>query len=64
WDWNNLEKYELGCSFSVPLFLGEVPEDSKIWLCCDTFAGARHVYVRSLQLNHAIARHSRAASAL
>ncbi len=73
WDWTasvKSEKYELGRSFSVPFFLGEVPEDPKVWLFCDTFAGAPSVYVDRrasntsfivqgfVKLNHSIAQHS------
>ena len=50
-DWTarvECEKYELGRSFSVLLFLGEVPEDSEEWQTCSTFVGAYHVFVNSV----------------
>ncbi|KAF8061616.1 tyrosinase [Lyophyllum atratum] len=40
-------KYELGCSFSVLLFLGEVPEDPEEWLISPNFVGAHHAFVNS-----------------
>ncbi|KAF8874304.1 tyrosinase [Mucidula mucida] len=50
WDWTariEFKKYELGCSFSVLLFLGAVPEDPEDWLCSENLAGAHHAFVNS-----------------
>ena len=50
-DWTariECEKYELGRSFSVLLFLGEVPEASEEWQLCSSFVGAYHVFVNSV----------------
>ncbi|KAF9023673.1 hypothetical protein BDZ89DRAFT_955396, partial [Hymenopellis radicata] len=47
-DWTaciELDKFELGCSFSVIFFLGEVPTDPEDWLCCDTLVGTHNVLV-------------------
>ncbi|KAF8148054.1 tyrosinase [Crassisporium funariophilum] len=50
WDWTariEFQKYELGCSFSVLLFLGQVPEDPEDWLVSPNFIGAHHAFVNS-----------------
>ncbi|KIM38482.1 hypothetical protein M413DRAFT_75996 [Hebeloma cylindrosporum] len=50
WDWTariEFRKYELGVSFSVLLFLGEVPEDPEQWLVCSNFVGAHHAFVNT-----------------
>ncbi|KAF8988417.1 hypothetical protein BDQ17DRAFT_1374127, partial [Cyathus striatus] len=54
WDWAariHFKKYELGGSFAVLLFLGEVPEDPESWLVAPNLAGFVH-------LNNGIAQHS------
>lgn len=48
WDWTariEFDKYELGQSFSVIIFLGKVPEDPMDWLVCPEFVGAHHAFV-------------------
>jgi tyrosinase len=48
WDWTariRVKKYEIGCSFAVPLFLGDVTTNSEEWLTCDNFIGAYHAFV-------------------
>jgi len=48
WDWTarvEFRKYELGVSFSVPLFLGQVPEDPEEWLVGPNFVGTHHAFV-------------------
>ena len=50
WEWTarvEFNKYELGVSFSVPIFLGTVPEDPEDWLVSPNFVGAHHAYVHS-----------------
>jgi tyrosinase len=50
-DWTariECEKYELRRSFSVLLFLGEIPEASEEWQTCSSFVGAYHVFVNSV----------------
>ncbi|KAF8990391.1 tyrosinase [Cyathus striatus] len=50
WDWAariHFNKYELGGSFSVLLFLGEVPEDPESWLVASNLVGAHHAFVNS-----------------
>ncbi|KAG8995528.1 hypothetical protein FRB94_008947 [Tulasnella sp. JGI-2019a] len=42
------KKYELGCSFSVIFFIGDVPEDSKQWRTCPAYVGAHHAFVNSV----------------
>jgi len=41
------KKYELGTSYSVLLFLGEVPQDSRQWRTSPHFVGAHHAFVNS-----------------
>jgi len=51
--WNNwtarvrCKKFELGRTFSVLLFLGEVPEDHNIWKTCENIVGIHHVFVNA-----------------
>ncbi|KAJ8091668.1 hypothetical protein AAF712_005919 [Marasmius tenuissimus] len=50
WEWTariRVKKYEVGCSFAVPVFLGSVPDNSAEWLTCDHFVGAHHAFVNS-----------------
>ncbi|KAN0140456.1 Common central domain of tyrosinase domain containing protein [Lactarius tabidus] len=49
-DWTariHFKKYELRQSFSVLLFLGEVPADASQWRTCPTFVGAHVAFVNS-----------------
>jgi len=39
------KKFEIGTSFSVPIFLGAVPDDPKEWLTSPNFVGAHHAFV-------------------
>jgi tyrosinase len=43
----HFKKYELGGSFSVLLFLGEVPEDPEQWLVSPNMVGAHHAFVNT-----------------
>lgn len=67
------KKYELGTSFSVVFFLGNVPDDPDEWLVCSDYVGAVHAFVSGggnrghrpdteiegfVHLNEAIAKHS------
>ncbi|KAF9252472.1 Di-copper centre-containing protein, partial [Marasmius fiardii PR-910] len=50
WEWTariQVKKYEVGGSFSVPVFLGSVPENPAEWLTSDHFVGAHHAFVNS-----------------
>jgi tyrosinase len=38
------KKFELGESFSVLIFLGEVPHDPNQWMSSESFAGVHHVF--------------------
>jgi tyrosinase len=40
-------KYELGCSFSLLFFLGEVPENPKLWSTSPNFVNSCQVFVNS-----------------
>jgi len=49
-DWTariHYKKYELGSSFSVLIFIGDVPEDYTQWRSCPSYAGAHHAFVNS-----------------
>ncbi|KAI0248614.1 tyrosinase [Lactifluus subvellereus] len=49
-DWTariHFRKFELGESFAVLLFLGEVPDDASQWRTCPTFVGAHVAFVNS-----------------
>ena len=49
-DWTvriQVKKYELRQSFSVLLFLGEVPADASQWRTCASFVGAHTTFVNS-----------------
>ncbi|KAJ8073002.1 hypothetical protein PM082_019868 [Marasmius tenuissimus] len=52
WDWTariRVKKYEVGSSFSIPLFVGgRVPDDPKEWLTTENFVGAHHAFVSSV----------------
>lgn len=41
------KKYELGCSYSICLFLGEVPEDPEQWLVSPNYVGGHHCFVNT-----------------
>jgi len=43
----HFKKYELGGSFTVLIFLGDVPKDPSQWRKCDSFVGAHHAFVNS-----------------
>ena len=50
YDWTSrihFKKYELGTSFAVLIFLGEVPEDPAQWRTCRSFVGSHHAFVNS-----------------
>jgi tyrosinase len=47
-DWTcriHCKKYELGGSYWVLIFLGEVPEDPSEWRTCSTFVGGHYCFV-------------------
>jgi len=49
-DWTcriHCKKYELGGSYWVLIFLGEVPEDPSKWRTCSTFVGGHYCFVNS-----------------
>jgi tyrosinase len=49
-DWTvriHFKKYELGGSFAVLIFLGQVPNDPSQWRTAPTFVGAHHAFVNS-----------------
>lgn len=49
-DWTvriHFKKYELGGSFAVLIFLGQVPDDPSQWRSAPTFVGAHHAFVNS-----------------
>ncbi|KAK0480189.1 tyrosinase [Armillaria novae-zelandiae] len=51
YDWTariRVKKYALRGSFSVLIFLGEVPEDPRIWRSSPSFVGAHHAFVNSV----------------
>jgi tyrosinase len=41
------KKYELGGSFWVLIFLGDVPDDASQWRSCPSFVGGHYVFVNS-----------------
>lgn len=50
WDWSariEAKKYELGSSFSVLFFLGEVPGDSAEWRTSPYYAGSHYAFVNT-----------------
>ncbi len=50
YDWTariHFKKYELGGSFGVLIFLGQVPEDPSQWRTARTFVGAHHAFANS-----------------
>ncbi|KAG8891242.1 hypothetical protein FRC00_014037 [Tulasnella sp. 408] len=49
-DWTariHVNKYAVGCSFSVLIFIGPVPEDPTQWRTSESYVGAEHVFVNS-----------------
>jgi tyrosinase len=49
-DWTariHFKKYELGESFAVLLFIGDVPEDPAQWRTCRALCGSHHAFVNS-----------------
>jgi tyrosinase len=54
-DWSaqiKFNRHEAGQSFSVCLFLGDIPEDPSQWLVSPNLVGARHAFVRSTKNDH------------
>ncbi|OJT09435.1 Tyrosinase [Trametes pubescens] len=50
WEWSvriRVKKFEVGRSFAVLVFLGEVPEDPQEWYASATYVGAHHAFVNS-----------------
>ncbi|KAL0564746.1 hypothetical protein V5O48_017294 [Marasmius crinis-equi] len=50
WEWTariRVKKYEVGCSFTIPVFLGSVPDNSGEWLTCNHFVGSHSAFVNS-----------------
>ena len=50
YDWTarvEFKKYELGSSFSVLIFIGQVPENPKEWRVSPSFVGSHHAFVNS-----------------
>jgi tyrosinase len=50
WDWTarvEFKKYELGSSFSVLIFLGQVPENPREWRVSPSYVGGHHAFVSS-----------------
>lgn len=50
WDWTariEFKKYELGTSFSVLIFLGQVPENPREWRISPNYVGGHHAFVNS-----------------
>ena len=48
WDWTvriEYKMHELGTSFHVFIFLGEVPEDSEDWDTCSSYVGSAFAFV-------------------
>ncbi|KAA1471771.1 photo-regulated tyrosinase [Dentipellis sp. KUC8613] len=51
WDWTarvHVEQYAVGGSFSVLLFLGDVPSDPAQWHTSANFVGAQHAFVNGV----------------
>ncbi|KAJ7339997.1 tyrosinase [Mycena albidolilacea] len=51
WEWTarvQVKKYEVGGSFSVELFLGDVPSDPAHWRTSPNFIGAHQVFANSV----------------
>ena len=49
-DWTariHFKKYELGGSFAVLIFLGDVPADTKQWRSCSSYVGSHAAFVNS-----------------
>ena len=50
WEWTarvEFKKYELGTSFSVLIFLGQVPENPREWRISPNYVGGHHAFVNS-----------------
>jgi tyrosinase len=50
WDWTariEFKKYELGTSFSVLIFLGQIPENPREWRISPNYVGGHHAFVNS-----------------
>ena len=51
WEWTariEFKKYELGSSFSVLIFLGQVPDNPREWRVSPNFVGGHHAFVNSV----------------
>ena len=51
WEWTariEFKKYELGTSFSVLIFLGQVPQDPQDWRVSQNYVGGTHAFVNSV----------------
>ncbi|KAJ6592568.1 tyrosinase [Mycena capillaripes] len=51
WEWTarvQVKKHEVGGSFLILLFLGDVPNDPKQWRTSPNFVGAHHVFANSV----------------
>ncbi|KZP13787.1 hypothetical protein FIBSPDRAFT_748947 [Athelia psychrophila] len=74
WTWTariRCNDSEVGGSFSILIFIGEVPEDPKEWRKSPTFVGSENIFTSKhskenanvevegfVHLNHALAKHS------
>jgi len=50
WEWTarvEFKKYELGTSFSVLIFLGQVPQNPREWRISPNYVGGHHAFVNS-----------------
>ncbi|PFH53631.1 hypothetical protein AMATHDRAFT_54855 [Amanita thiersii Skay4041] len=50
WNWTvriRTKKFELGRSFSMLIFLGNVPAETSVWRMCSSFVGVHHVFTNS-----------------
>lgn len=50
WEWSvriRVKKFEVGRSFAILVFLGDVPEDPQEWYAAATYVGAHHAFVNS-----------------
>ncbi|KAG8942201.1 hypothetical protein FRC00_011944 [Tulasnella sp. 408] len=49
-DWTarvHVNKYAAGCSFSVLIFLGPVPDDPSQWRTSESYVGAHHIFLNA-----------------
>ena len=62
WDWTarvEFKKYELGTSFSVFIFLNQVPENPRDWRVSPYLVGGHHAFVNSTPIKCANCRNQR-----